>query len=68
MAIHTGKYALITFFKIQILEIRTKIENPKNLGKCGRPACGSDSLSNCQTARNIAFGANREAITLGSNG
>ena len=72
MTIHTGnmllkkllKFRTIQAFSSKLGQFRTKIENPENIGNCGRPVCGPDS-SSCQTARTIAFRANREAITLG---
>ena len=54
-------------FSAKLGQFRTKIEIPEDIGNCKRYVCGPDS-SRCQTARTIAFGANREAITLGSNG
>ena len=71
MTMHTGNAfkKLLKFRTIQAFssKLGTKIENPENIGNCVRPVCGPDS-SSCQTARTIAFRANREAITLGSNG
>ena len=72
MTIHTGnmllnfflKFKKIQAFSSELGQFRTKIENPENIGNCGRLVCGPDS-SSCQTARTIAFTANREAITLG---
>ena len=40
---------------ISKIEKFIKIENPENIRNCARPACGPDSLSSCQTARNIAL-------------
>ena len=77
MTIHTGSMLLkrnydpnywnlgqFRAFSSELGQFRTKIEIPDNIGNCEWPVCGPDS-SSCQTARTIAFGANREAITLG---
>ena len=57
------EYALKKIQGSKLGQFWTKIEIPENIGNCNRPVCVPDSLS-CQSARTIAFGANREAIWL----
>ena len=57
------KFRTIRAFSSKLLQFRTKIENPENIGNCGRRVCGPDP-SSCQTARTIAFGREQSATCV----
>ena len=70
MTIHTGKFRTILAFSSKLGQFRTKIEDPENMRNCVWGGGGLYVALTPQAVRQrtITFRANREAITLGSNG